>query len=235
MEIRIGDKKDRISERHLLLVPNGDKGSEGKVYVWKKQALKIYNPYRTKKVLDKDTANLIASLKTNRIIGLDEIVTNKKHQMIGYTMPLIKDTINLFDGLPLIDKETLLTEIDLLIKDVVTYSEAFIEFNDFGSYNTLLTKDGNIYFIDPGSYEKSELDIPLLEMKNMESFNWCWHAIISQLLRINIKNPEDYKKIRNDFFSRWNKQSDLEYSKFLEKEMENTNNLDEYVLKLKRF
>lgn len=234
MEIRIGDKKERISERHLLLVPNGDTGSEGKVYIWNKKALKIYSPFRNKTVLDKETASIIARLKINRIVGLDEIVTNKKHQMIGYTMPLIKDTVNLFDGLSLLEKDILLSEIELLKEDVTTYSEASIEFNDFGSYNTLLTKDGKIYFIDPGSYEKSELALPLLEMKNMESFNWFWFGIISQILRMNISDLNHYKKTRKELLVRYSSKQQFDCREFLEREMEDTANLKEYAVKLKK-
>ena len=135
-------------------------GTEGIVYRYKRDALKVYKEFSCKDRLDEETAKELTLIKTSRILLPRKLLHNISSKFVGYsTMFLDKYSHKYISNMKMTDFNE---EISLLCQDCDILGDRHIDIEDLNSDNMIY--DGSIYICDPGSYKIRRED-PISEIK----------------------------------------------------------------------
>ena len=172
----IGDEKVDIPKKQLdeLFV---NKGYEGKVYVYKKEAIKLYSEklkYR-KKLTEREVLRL-RKLSTKRILLPVNPIYDEWNDFMGYStefkIEAPKDRIGI---LPISDLKEQLIELK---EDIKTLSENHVRMDDLNLGSLLMTQKG-FYLCDPGAYRiDNNSDSKILEKANTEDVNYFFSQLV---------------------------------------------------------
>lgn len=148
MEVYYDGELINFSERDLDYMYL-DEGTEGIVYRYKKDALKIYNEFSSKCRLDEDTARELTLIGTNRILLPRKLLHNISSKFVGYSTMLLERYSPKY--IANMKMSYFNEECSLLCQDCDTLGDRHVDIEDLNSDNMIY--DGNIYVCDPGSYK----------------------------------------------------------------------------------
>lgn len=140
-EIRMNDEE--LNNRYI------GEGTEGKVYSYKDEVLKIYNKYSNKDRLDEETAKVLKEIDTKRLLMPRRLIYNEDKKFIGYTMKYLN--YYSLENLKRMKLTKFKNEIDLMNYDINILSKNSISIEDLNMNNIIL--ESGIFLIDPGSYK----------------------------------------------------------------------------------
>ena len=146
-----------------------DEGKESCVYKFGNEALKIYRPTCDKNRLNESSADILSHYSSimKRILLPKRLVYDDGYNFCGYTTDFIYRAST--ENLPKMKMEKFLSEINLLKEDVTFLGENGISVDDLFIGNTIY--NGDIYLIDPGSYQKNSNGDYGLVRNNLDMLN----------------------------------------------------------------
>lgn len=166
MKIAVYDEKEYINLNTDDL-DKYDKGKEGIVYFYKDLAIKIYHTFPKKCKLNFDDVKFLSKIETKRILlprsGVFKIGDNKA-TFNGYVTKRINN-IQDFKEVENLSGSKFIKELQLIKKDINILTQNKIQIRDMEHKNNILY-NGNIYYVDPGSFIKNTSSI--LSVKNYE-------------------------------------------------------------------
>lgn len=210
-------------------------GSEGKIYVIDNKVYKIYYK-NTIKNMDNFTLTChkeMAKIKTKQIILPSDLIYDTANTCWGYVNPLIPGNSDDKTGIIKMPSKHFVSNLKVLEKDSTILGENLILMRDLCYDNYQYdSKTETMYLLDPSRYTRQEgLEKAEYIRKNINQLN----LLIEELLYLDFKK---YKPVKT-FFSRKkakylvtrinDKRQDQLYSIFFKKELENHENVYEYV------
>lgn len=170
-------------------------GTEGIVYRYKENALKIYKEFSVKSRLDESTAKELTLIRTNRILLPRKLLHNISSKFVGYsTMFLDKYSPKYISNMKMEDFNK---EISLLCKDSDILASNHVDIEDLNSDNMIY--DGSIYICDPGSYKIRNNDsVSHISKHNRQvMIEFLVDSILKQSSKLN---KREKKNLENHFF-----------------------------------
>lgn len=197
-------------------------GAEGKVYKYKKQALKIYHDLIFCDSMDSEVCLILQKLNTERIMLPRKMLLDRDGEFKGYTTKLIINEKDIYE----ITKNKLIEELKELIKEIDYLSDHSIRIDDW--YLDNFKYDGIMRFIDPGTYKYDKGSKQSIRKSNyiiLQRFIFCY-LIEEKLKKISVKYMYLIKEKYIDCYMRNN------ICDFFEKEMESEETLNQYIKRL---
>lgn len=228
MKVYFNGKKIHLFPRLMSKI---GKGSEGQVYLYKKEALKLYhNPGFQGSSLSLKDALYLKELSTSNILLPNSILTDDKNKIIGYTTTYKeKSTDSIHD----LKKEELLSKLRQIKEELDYLSENGVLVNDWININFLY--DGSIIFFDPGMYEIASPEEYTKKQIYAHNYQQLRYFILHELIVIE-KYPKVYQcKMRESFYKSLLEEYDEKVYhtiiEFLEEKMLSDETLSKYILK----
>ncbi|MBQ1495972.1 MAG: hypothetical protein IIZ40_01290 [Bacilli bacterium] len=206
MKLYLGKEQVDISKEDMDNNYLGDEvcGMEGKVYIYKKEVLKIYNDYlKYRHKLTLDEVNKMSFVDTKRILLPKRAIFDKDLNFIGYTTTFKIEAPK--ERIGTIKVSDLISDLELIKEDLKTISDNKIKLDDLNSGSLLMTQEG-IFIGDPGAYRISpNSDIDNLYKYNLNEMNYFFTRIIfDNYLKITKKEKEklkEYFDLREEFLT----------------------------------
>ena len=163
-------------------------GLEADVYRIYGKAVKIYKPRCIKTRLDEDMANYLKNIPTKRILMPQEMVYDENNCFNGYTTKLVKEASK--ETIGKIKMPKMLEEMNLLKEDTKLLTKSGIRLSDLRLVDVLYG-DG-IYYCDPGSFIKEDIDEKELSYENRDSIN---QLLIDDIIGVYCKLNKKQKNV----------------------------------------
>lgn len=192
MELFLDNEKVNFSdielrERYI------NEGSEGTLYQYGKEAIKVYKDDFYMKRLNEVEAKKLSKIPTKRILLPKRMVYNSDKEFIGYTTPFKIEYYK--ELLYKLSMKKYIEELELLNEDVMTLSYAGVLLEDLHQDNFMMS-DG-IYLCDPGLYRFTKRDPEDIYRDNVIEINYLFTVMLVELyLGLNKKQT----KALRDFF-----------------------------------
>lgn len=168
MKYRIGNQIYKIDLDSLKVI---GRGTEGCIYEYDGEALKIFNKIRLKYgyAISEEKINLLSTITVDRMILPDNIIyqqSNNNYKFVGHTMKLLKNNLPL-SHLFARGISEVLEDIKLLESDIAVLSDYGIKMYD---YMHNFYYNGNLYLIDSSYYTECK-NLNEAYIHNKESIN----------------------------------------------------------------
>lgn len=193
MKLYVGDELVNFSDKELE-ERYINEGKEGKVYVYKNLAIKIYSDYfKYRKMLNEEDILKMKKIKTNRILLPKELILNEKKELVGYATDFKVEALKTRIGL--LNMKEFLEETKMIKEDIYNLSENNIRFEDLNKGSLLMTQS-NIFITDPGAFEFSKsIDTEPIIKYNINQINYFFiHMVLCEYLKLTKKEQEELKK-----------------------------------------
>ena len=172
----IGEEKVDIPKKQLdeLFV---NKGYEGKVYVYKKEAIKFYsNELKYRKKLTEREVLRLRKIPTKRILLPVNPIYDEWNDFMGYSTEFKIEAPK--DRMGLLSISNLKEQLIELKEDIKTLSENHVRMDDLNLGSLLMTQSG-FYLCDPGAYRIDNVsDSKILEKANIEDVNYFFSQLV---------------------------------------------------------
>lgn len=132
---------------HPILLKQLGYGTQGKVYKYKGEALKIFK--RDIRDLSLEDCDYLKDINTNRILLPNKLLTNSDGMLTGYTTELISK--EKLDEVYNLSKDVIVNELYEVSKEIKLLSNNYIFINDWNITNFMY--DGMFRFVDSGYYK----------------------------------------------------------------------------------
>ena len=174
MKLIIGEKKVNIPDIEFM-DRYVKEGSEGTIYEYKGDALKIYHERCFKKRLTEEEAKKLSNIKTKRIMMPKDLIYDENGEFIGYTTPFKIEREKKYVGL--LKMEELLKEANIINNDAMILAKQKISLKDL-HYDNLLLSNNEIYLCDPGEYEFCDNSVSNIYRDNIIELNYLFTRMI---------------------------------------------------------
>ncbi|MBQ7141263.1 MAG: hypothetical protein IJO32_07165 [Bacilli bacterium] len=154
-------------------------GCEGNVYKYQDIAIKVHDDIPIKKTLSQKLVKQFKNIDTKRILLPNGLTFEKAGiflKYVGYTTQLISNKLRK-ERLIDLDSNHIYDEIQLLKNDIKLLSENKISVDDLNSKDNLVF-NGDLYFVDPGSYNIDNGNFNELYTKNMDKLNYALYLCL---------------------------------------------------------
>ena len=194
MKLYIGKRLLDMDEKELDKLYLNE-GSEGNLYRLGNEVLKIYkdNPLISK--LSKEDIEFLSKLKLKRFVVPNEVISDEEGTTLGYSANYLEE--DKFDKIYSMDSKHLKEEISLLLDDIRILSMNGIELADLHLSN-LMISNNKIYFLDFGSFVRTNEDFDELYMIN----KYIFEQFIVNVLFASSLSKKNRKKLGKEFNSR---------------------------------
>lgn len=173
-----------------------NEGTEGIIYKYKKDALKVYKDFSVKSRLDEDTAKEFTLINTNRILLPRKLLYNISSKFIGYSTMFLDNYSHKYISNMKMNK--FIDEISLMCVDSDNLASKHIDIEDLNSDNMIY--DGNIYICDPGSYKIRKSDS--VESVTKHNRQIIKEFLVDSILKQSVKlNKIQKKNLDNHFLT----------------------------------
>lgn len=211
-----------------------DKGEEGTVYRYQDKAIKIYHEQPRKKVVSPNLLQELRTIDTKRINlpieALIEIESNKNEGYITQFLEGNKEDVYFYE------KQKLLEELLLLDSDFKLLGKESIVIGDLRISNYISNETG-LYLFDCGDYYKSSIKKDTTNMNKKEFQTFFIYNLVGtrlteegKILNLSAQSITSiYRKIRYDLTHQ-----EEGLINYLEKNMQEQENLNHYVKRLIR-
>ena len=166
----IGEEKVDIPKKQLdeLFV---NKGYEGKVYVYKKEAIKLYSEkLKYRKKLTETEVLRLRRIPTKRILLPVNPIYDEWKDFMGYSTKFKIEGPK--DRIGLLSVSSLKEQLEELKEDIQALSNNQVRMDDLNLGSLLMTQEG-LYLCDPGAYRIDKNSSPeLLKRANIEDVNY---------------------------------------------------------------
>ena len=194
MKLYIGKRLLDMDEKELDKLYLNE-GSEGNLYRLGNEVLKIYkdNPLISK--LSKEDIEYLSKLKLKRFVVPNEVISDEEGATLGYSANYLEE--DKFDKIYSMDSKHLREELSLLLDDIRILSMNGIELADLHLSN-LMISNNKIYFLDLGSFRRTNDDFDELYMINKYIFE---QFIVNDLFASSL-SKKNRKKLEKEFSSK---------------------------------
>ena len=172
----VGEEKVDIPKKKLdeLFV---NKGYEGKVYVYKKEAIKLYSEeLKYRKKLTENEVLRLRKIPTKRILLPVNPIYDEWNDFMGYSTEFKIEAPK--ERIGLLQISTLKDQLEELKEDIKTLSESHVRMDDLNLGSLLMTQSG-FYLCDPGAYRiDNNSDSEILEKANTEDVNYFFAQLV---------------------------------------------------------
>ena len=207
------------------------KGSEGKVFLKNGTLYKIYYENALNEGFGDKLRyhSYLSSLTSNQIDLPNDLIFDCNGNYVGYTTKLITRKNSQYKGISLLDKKTLLTNIQTLLNDVNYLSDNYIFLNDVSIFNFILSDD-IMHIVDPGRYRITD------SLKHDENIGQLKY-LLTLLLYLDLKSNKVDKARKIQMFRQMFQEELLNtYTmEYFEKILSEYNNLEEYSIERMRY
>lgn len=206
-------------------------GLEGKVYLYKNEALKLYRyPGMQTGSLTLKDALYLKELSTANILLPNSVITNEANKIVGYTTTYIEKCNESIHNLK---KEKLLLKIKQLKDELDYLSEHNVLVNDWINVNFLY--NGSIIFFDPGMYEIVSLEDYSKKQVYIHNYHQLRYFILHELI-VSKKYPKSSQyQLRYLFYhellEEYKNKPYKDIIEFLNDKLSSNDTLDDYILK----
>ena len=219
MKCYLDDKTIYIFPSFLKCIGEGE---EGKVYEYKKQALKIYHDPIYSDSMDSEVCLILQKLDTERIMLPRRMLLDRDGEFKGYTTQLIFDDKDIYE----IKKEKLISELKKLENEIYYLANNHIKINDWHSDN--FKYDGIMRFIDPGAYRYDKSSKENIRKSNYSILKeFIFYQLIKEKLKIVL---EKYMDLVNEKYNDCSMRNNI--CDFFEKEMNPEETLNHYIKRI---
>lgn len=210
-----------------------NQGEEGSVYRYQDKAIKIYHEYPRKSVVSPNVLKKLKTIDTKRILMPIDILMESPNKNQGYVTQFIEGNKDAVYNYP---KDKLLEELSYLDCDFATLGKESIAIGDLRETNYLSNKIG-FFLFDYGDYYQMprNIDTTSINVKQFQTF-FLYNLVNSKLKqesrKLKLSNQQVigiYRKTRYEVIHQ--KKGLVDY---LEKNMQNEENLNAYVKRLMR-
>lgn len=193
MELIIGDKLVNIPDYEL----KGrfiNFGSEGTIYEYKGEALKLYDKECFTKRIDEETAIRLSKIRTKRILLPNKPVYDKDGNFFGHTTDFKIERTK--DRIGSLTMDKFIREVNLLNNDIIVLSNNKVLLDDLHQDNLLLSGD-ELYLCDSGKYSFTDKPRDEIYRSNMIEFNYLFTRLVFEGY-LNLTKKE--KAVLEDYF-----------------------------------
>lgn len=191
-------------------------GIEGKSYRIGSYVFKINYNYCIPTLKEYDLKKLF-SINLKRFMLPTGIIRDQDYNYVGYVKKYVSKTKS-NKSLQNINKDQLLSILDLFKEDIIELSNNKVKVEDFNLDNCIFNEEG-LFFIDPGLLNYSdEEDILSYNLSKLRNF---FVEIISEIIKND--DEDEYKEL-----DKYLKEEEIDVIDFVKKEMEIKENLKSF-------
>lgn len=228
MECLVNDKKIRLNPYNMKYSEEIStiKGTTSDVYLINNKAYKLYRLPFCSENITKEMITTMKSLKTKRIVLVEDAILNKRHVVIGTISPYIKDLGR--NNLLALSKEKFIDEVKFLEEDCLILADKNIKVVDLFLRNFVFN-DG-MYFIDVGKFRFLDLASDIVSSINKDEFREFFidRFLIPLVATYTKDKALSSSKIKEDFYGNLRKSISLIETL---KEDFTEENLEKYLIK----
>ncbi len=177
MRILIGEEQIVELSPETLEKTYISSGKEASVYWYGDEALKLYHFPCSEYRLGLEDAKKLSEIDTSRVLLPKRIIFDPDNgDFLGYTTIFIpkRPILSLFK----MNMDSFLDEIAVLESDAIRLSNHGVSLDDFNLENTIYDGYGEIYMIDPGSFQFLDNGIDVHEYNMLELQDYIVNSLL---------------------------------------------------------